>query len=118
MEQDLALAGDTGNGFDGLDGAGFVVAVHDRHQDGLVRDGLRHGLRINPSVGINVQGGDLEPLTIQALQAADNRIVFNIGGNDMVALLGIGQSRPFDGMVDRFGAPRGEDNFFGVGAVD
>ena len=39
--------------FDGLDGTGLVVAVHDRHEDGLVRDGVFYFFRPNPSTRVD-----------------------------------------------------------------
>ncbi len=42
MEDNLLLLGDLADFLNGLDGADFVVAVHDGHQDGIIPDGISH----------------------------------------------------------------------------
>jgi hypothetical protein len=69
-------------------------------------------------MGVHVQGGDLETLPFETLQAANDGVVLHVGGDDVVAFFGIGQGRALDGVVDRFGAAGGENDFFGAGAVD
>jgi hypothetical protein len=102
---------------DGLYGSGFVIAVHNGHQNGILGDGFGNILRIDPPAGVDRKGCYHKSARLQAPQASNNPIVLDIGGNDMLALILVGQGHTFDGMIDRFGPSGGEDNFFGRFAI-
>ena len=100
----------------GLDGADFVVGKHDGNQDGLVRNGVFHLLRRYQAVFVYLKIRYLKALFFQRLAGMQNGVVFNGGGDDMVAfvfmLIGHAAQRP----VIAFGGAGGEENFARRGA--
>ena len=107
--------GDLADVGDGLDRADFVVGHLDGDQDGLVGDGLFHGRRVHQAVGIHIQGGYFIVHQAEGAQGVENGLVFDIGGDDVPAFFPLGKGHAFDGLVDGFGAPGGEDDVLGVG---
>ena len=118
MEGDIFLPGDPGDFRDGLDGPDFVVAVHDGDQDGLGGDGPGHLVRVHPAVVIHGNGTDLEVHHPQPADGAQDGVVFDIGGNDVIALFLVGPDHTLDGLIDGLRAPRSKDDFLGIGAVE
>ena len=118
VEGDFFLPGDPGDFLDGLDGPDLVIAVHDGHQDGLGGDGLGHLGRIHPSQRIHGNGTDLEIQHPQPAEGAQNGVVLDIGGDDMIAFFLVGQGHALDGLIDGFRAPGSENDFLGIGAVE
>ena len=91
-----------------VDDADFVVGVHQGNQGSAAGDGLRHRLRRNQPVGVHRQIGHLEAARLQGLADVQHGVMFDGGGDDMVAGFLQGGSHALDGGVVGFGAAAGE----------
>ena len=111
----LVLLGDLGDIGDGFDGADLVVGQHDADENGLGGDGLLHRGWVHQAVLIHVQGGHPVIQEAQGAQGVEHGFVFDVGGDDVAALLPQADGHALDGMVVGLGAAGVEDDLLGVG---
>ena len=104
---------DLTDSFKRLDGAVFIVDVHDRNQHCGVADCVTKLFNANPSVSIDWKVGYLETALLQIVTGMQNSVMLYRGGDDMVtftsALLQLGQS--LDGVIICLSAAPCEDDF-------
>ena len=60
MKEDAATAAQCSDLSDWMKNAGFVVAVHDRHQQSLVRDRCFEMVKVESSVSVDSEVGHVE----------------------------------------------------------
>ena len=63
VKEDVVLRGDLADLFERLDGAEFVVGVHDGDERGLRADGIADGFGIDQAVLIDGEVGDFDRAT-------------------------------------------------------
>ncbi|MCY1508914.1 hypothetical protein D9M68_432390 [compost metagenome] len=115
VEEDAAGTGQLADGGDVVDGADFVVHVHDRHQDGVLTQGsLDHG-RGDQAVFARLQVGDLEAFALQLAGGVQHRLVLDLRGDDVLALAVVEVRHALDGEVVGFGCTGSPDDFTRVG---
>lgn len=90
MERDTVGVGNAADGGDGLDRSHPVVGVHDRDQDSLAGNGPFDLGRIDQAVPIYRQVSHLEPLPFQVAAGVEDRQVFDLGSDDMIAAAPVG----------------------------
>ena len=119
LAQRLGLSFDrSGQLCNGLHGADLVVGVHDAHQH---RAGGQRGpqrFRVHQAVGVHREVGDLEAELLQELAGVEHAVVFDSGGDDVVAPLLGGEGDALDGGVVRLAAAAGEDDLVGAAIQD
>ena len=118
VKNDFLFPGDLPDFLDRLDGSGFVVAVHDRHENGFIGDGFCDILRIHPALFVHRNGSHSKSHRLEPAHASDNRVVLDVGNNDVLALFCVGHGHTLDGVVHRLGPPGGEHYLFGDGCID
>ena len=84
VEQDAALAADGADLGDRLDRADLVVCIHDRHEAGILADGVRDLLGRDEAVFMNIEQRDLKALLLQPLQAVQDGMMLKGGGDDVL----------------------------------
>ncbi|MNF77257.1 hypothetical protein D3C84_593980 [compost metagenome] len=115
MEQDALGTEQFADRCDIVDGADFVVHVHDRHQDGVVAQfGFDH-LRRYQTIGARLDVGHFETFTLQLAHGVEDSLVLNLGGDQVLAFGGIEMCRTLDCQVVGFGGTGGPDDFTRVG---
>ena len=72
VEQDAALAADGADLGNRLDCADLVVCIHDRHEAGILADGISDLLGRDEAVFMNIEQRDLKALLLQPLQAVQD----------------------------------------------
>ena len=108
--------------FERLDGAELVVGVHDGDENGFGPDGSAQILHIYLSFAIGRQIGDGHALFFEGLAGIEDGFVFDGRGDDVLAGFAGAHSQdwlchnPEDGVIVRFGAAAGKDDFLGAGA--
>ena len=100
---------------DGMNRADFVVRQHDRNQNGLIRDGVPHVVRIDPAGFIDGQIRDLDTFFLQRLRRIDHRAVFGRRGDDVITFLLIHLDHAFQRQVIGLGSSAREHDLLGVG---
>ncbi len=117
VEQHAVLFADGADFRDGLDGADFVVGVHDGDQGGLIRNGGFQLIRMDDPVFVHVQIGDFKPFLFQRLAGVQHCVVLKGRGDDVVfPFFPLRPGRTLDGPVVAFAAAAGKIDFVGVGA--
>ncbi len=108
-----ASRGDAADVSERLNGAEFVVGVHDGDEHGFRADGVAQVVEINEAVAVDREIRDGDTLFFESLTGVENGFVFN-GGRDDV----LGEWRPQaaatdteDGVIVGLGAAASEDNF-------
>ena len=104
MEQDSVLFRNPANLCNGLDRADFIVRRHDRDQDRLRPDSRLQLLRADESVLIHIQISHLKTILFQILAGMQNRMMLDLGSNDVIALVPISLRRSLQGPVVRLGS--------------
>ena len=84
VEQDALFLTDRADLCDGQDGADLVVGIHDRHEAGVVADGVAHLLGGDRSGLADRQKLHLEALLFEPLQRMENGMVLKRGGDDVL----------------------------------
>ncbi|MCY1172415.1 hypothetical protein D9M73_125500 [compost metagenome] len=115
VEQDALGTEQFADRRDVVDGADFVVHVHDRNQDGVVTQlGFDH-LWGNQAISARLDVGHFEAFTLQLAHGVQDSLVLNLGGDQVLALGGIEMCRTLDCQVVGFGGTGGPDDFARVG---
>ena len=96
MKTDPLFLRDPADLGDGLDRPDLVVRMHDGDEDGPVRDRLHHVRRIDQAVLIHGEISHPEPFLLQETAGLQNSVMFDRGGDDVVALLPVRPSHPLD----------------------
>ena len=115
MELRTVRVGDRGEFSDRLHCADLVVRMHDRHEDGLVRDRRLEVGRVDDTATVDWQQSGRPPTLGEGLEGRQYRLVFYRAGNQMATLgwcQGLGHAT--NGKVVRFGPTAGEDDFLGT----
>ncbi|MDT4868051.1 hypothetical protein FQZ97_1029930 [compost metagenome] len=103
MEQHTARTGQLTDGGDVVDGADFVVYMHDRHQNGvLAQRRLDHGRR-DQAVFARFDIGHFEAFALQLAGGIQYRLVLDLRGHDVLALATVEVGNAFDRQVVRLG---------------
>ena len=89
MEQHALFMAHGGNFRNGHYGTHFVIGEHYAYKNGFICDGVAHLLRCDKAVLINGQVGHLYALFLKRGAAMQYCVMLHIGGDYMVALLGI-----------------------------
>src|SRR5690606_15232862 len=115
MQQHAAGTGQLADGSDVVDGADFVVDVHDRHQNGvLTQRGFDHG-RCDQAIFARLQIGHFETFALELTSGIQYRLVLDLRGDDVLALAGVEMRRALDCEVVGLGGTTGPDDFARVG---
>ena len=86
MEQDAVLLcdlTDLGNRFDRTD---LVICKHDTDQDRIRADRRLQLIQADQTVSVHIQICDLKSSLLQILTGMENRMMFDLRGNDMFSL--------------------------------
>ena len=114
----LRLLPDGGRDFrDGIDGADLVVGVHHRYHGGAVGDGVVHPVRLDHTVVIDREIGDLPATVFELLAGVEDGMVLGGGGDDVPTRFFQGICRAANGRVVGLGPAAGE-NHLAVTAVE
>ena len=111
MEDDPVLTGNLADGGDVVDDTDFVVHMHEGHQDSVLADGGGHGLWLDEAIGTGVQIGNLKAFPLQLAATVQHRLVFNLGGDDVLALAAVEVGGTLDGQVVGLGSTGSPDDF-------
>ena len=121
VERHALFPGDLADFGDGLNGAHFVVGVHDADESSIVLDGSAHVIGINQAVLINWQVGDLEAeVLLQLLAGVAHGVVLNGRSDDVVAFSQVAPrpAHAAQGQVVALGAATGENHLFWLATQD
>lgn len=99
---------------DGLYRANLIVYVHDRHQNGLVRQRLFQIHDLHPSLSVHRQVGYLKALLFQLLHGIQNSRVLNPGGNQVLSCPLIGMGRAHERQVITLCSAGGKIDLLGL----
>src|SRR3989338_6477374 len=86
MKNDIFLARDFSDFRNRLNRSGFVVGMHNRNENGFVRQSGQNLSRRNKTVFVNGKIGGLEAFFLKPLGSFQNGMVFDGRNNNMVAL--------------------------------
>ena len=106
-----------GNGTDFLhrhDGANFIIGIHDGDQDRIGFDRGFQFCQVDQSVVFYFQVGHFPAFFFNMLAGIQHRFMFDIAGDDMVALAGIHFENAFDRQVIPFSSTGSKDDFFRI----
>ncbi len=115
VEQHAARAGQFTDGGDVVDRADFVVHVHQRDQDGVVAQRRLDLGRGDDAVFAWLEVGDFETFTLELASGIQDRLVLDLGGDDVLALGLIEVRNAFQGEVVGLGGTAGPDDLARVG---
>ncbi|MNM95059.1 hypothetical protein D3C81_1074840 [compost metagenome] len=115
VEQDAAGTGHFADGGDVVDGADFVVHVHDRNQDGVVAQRRLDHRRGDDAVFAGLEVGDLEAFALELAGGVQHRLVLDLRGDQVLALAAVEVRSPLDRQVVGLGGTGGPDNLARVG---
>ncbi len=116
MKQDAPLPGDGPQRGDIVDHTDLVVHVHQRHQNGVLAQRRLQLFGTDQPIGTGLEPGHLEAFALQLATGIDDRLVFDLRGNDVPTTLGHGPGRALDRQVVGLSGTGGPDNLPGVGA--
>ncbi len=112
VEQHAGLTANCADGVDIVDHPGLVIGVHDRHQHGVLAQGVRHRPGVDATVRARRQVGHRHTGTLQPAAGVEHRLVFAGGGDHMAAAALLHHT--LDGQVVGLGGAAGPDDFTGV----
>ena len=116
VKQDATGFADRSDGGQGLNGANFVVCGHHTNKDGFVGDRLGNLLGTHMAIFVNRKVGNFKTVPFEPFARVKDRLVFDAGGDNVVAFFPIHRGHAFDGEVVAFGGSAGKDNFLARGA--
>jgi hypothetical protein len=70
---------------DRLDRSGFIIGLHDRDQDRLLRDRRTYRFEVDAAVTVNRQDGDLRSLGLEKPQRSHDRFMLDRAGDEVIA---------------------------------
>ena len=111
VEQYAALPADPADLRHRLDGAHFIVRVHDRNQHGALPDGRLHRAGIHQPIAVHRQPCYARAAPLQPAANVQHRLMLDGASDDVIALAGVRLRHAFDRQVIRLGRAAGEDNF-------
>src|SRR5581483_4285611 len=126
VKVDIVLRRDAADFLERLDGAEFVVGVHDGNEAGVRANGFANRFGIDEAIAIHRQVGDTDasPANVffgatcrggfNRLAGVEDGFVFEVGGDDVLGGTGSIADDAEDGVIVRFGAAAGEDDFLGT----
>ena len=115
VEQNALFPAHGADLLNGQDAADLVVGVHDRHQAGILPDGVGHLPGGDHAVFVDRQQLHLEALLLQLLQGVENGVVLEGGGDDVhLALAAADGGGGKQGLVVGLAAAGGEDDLTGL----
>ena len=112
VQQHALLAADLPDFADRLDRADFVVAVHDRHHHGLLRDRVAQLIEVDQSILPHRQIRHAAAVLFEPLARVQNGLVLGRRRNEVVALLRVHLGRALQRQVVRFRGAAGEHDLF------
>ena len=112
MQQHALLAADLPDFADRLDRADFVVAVHDRHHHGLVRDRVAQLVQIDQSIRLHRQIRYPAAALFEPLAGVQHGFVLGRRRNQVVALRRVHLRRALQRQVVRFRGAAGDHDLF------
>src|SRR5690606_8266896 len=110
MEKHTTCAGQLTDRSDIVDGADLVVDVHDRHQHGVLAQRRLDHRHSDQAVFARLQIGDLETFTLELAGSVEHRLVFDLRGNDVLALATVEVRNTLDSEVVGLGGTGGPDD--------
>ena len=115
VELRAVRVGDPGELGDRLHRADLIVSMHDRHEDGLVRDRRLEAGRVDDIAVVDRQQCGRPAALGQGLKRREYRLVLYRAGNEMAAIgLCQGLDDAAKSEVVRFGPTAREDDFLGT----
>ncbi|MNO99907.1 hypothetical protein D3C76_916900 [compost metagenome] len=115
VEQDAARAGQFADRSDIVDGADFVVHVHDRNQDGVITQRSLDLGRSDQAIFGRVQIGHFEAFALELAAGVQHRLVLDLRGDDVLALAGVEVRDTLDRQVVGLGGAGGPDDLARIG---
>ena len=103
-------AGDVGDLRDGLDGANFVIGMHDTNEDGPRCDGALEIGRIHITLSVDWEVGDFGTKALEEPAGLDGGRMFNLRGDDVSIAAAALEVCAFERVVCRFATAAGEDD--------
>ncbi|MNL04266.1 hypothetical protein D3C87_1248330 [compost metagenome] len=116
MKQRAALAHHLADGRDVIDCTQLVVDQHQRHQKGVIAHDIADGLRGDQAIGVRHQIGDLDARVLQLPGSVEDRLVFDLTGNDVTASNAARLGDALEGQVVGFSGAGGPDDLLSLGA--
>lgn len=116
MEVDSVLPRDCADFRERLDGADFVVGVHDADQQRLRRNGAAHVLWIDQACPVDGKVCDRSAQPLEKRAGGKNGGMLDGRGDDVRSAARRGEVRALDGKVVRFAAAACEHDLIGRGA--
>ena len=110
VEQGPVFTHALADGRDVVDGAQLIVDQHQRHQEGVLAQCLADRLRSDQPIGVGQQISDIDPGILQLPGRIENRLVFDLAGDDMPARLLTSLGYPLEGQVIGFSGTGGPDD--------
>ena len=89
VEQNSMFMGNLTNLPDGLDGTDLIIGKHYRYQNGIRADRVFQILQFDHTKFIDIQISDLISPLFQIFTGVQNRVMLNLGSNDMFSLRSI-----------------------------
>ena len=111
MEKNAMLFCDSSNLLNRLNGADLIVCKHNGNQNSGRTDCLFQFLQLYHTVLIHVQISYLKTILLQPFAGMQNRMVLNLGGNDMISFILIALCSCLQRPVVRFAAACSKVNF-------
>lgn len=120
VEGDVVLGAERADGFDVLDGSGFVVDPLGADERGSVVDEVGDGVGVDAALGIDVGEADVSgAFFLEGLGEVPDGGVFDPGGDDGVSAgVFVREEGASEGHCDGFGPGPGEDDGSGAGAEE
>ncbi len=95
VEQGTVFTYALADGRDVVDGPQLVVDQHQRHQEGVLAQRRADRLRSDQAIGVGQQISDIDPGILQLPGRVEDRLVFDLAGDDVPARLLAGLGHPF-----------------------
>ena len=102
------------NLLDGLYRTNLIIHIHDRHQNGLVRQRLFQIRDLHPSLSVHRQVGYLKALLFQLLHGIQDGRMLNPGGNQVLSRPLIGMGRAHERQVITLCSTGGKIDLLGL----
>lgn len=118
VEEGAGFVSDGGEGGDVVDGAGFVVGVHDAGEDGFRAELAAEDVGIDGAVAVGLEIGDGDAFAFELGAGFEHGGMFDGGGEHVLAGARVIADGAEQGEVRGFGAAAGEDDVLGSAAQE